>query len=253
MKAKIALLSTLFLLISFTAGPCEESVRLTNGEWPPYTSQKLPGNGLISEIVTQAFALSGIKVEFTFFDSWKRCYVLAQQGRYDGSLAWARTGEREKDFYFSDPVISHESVLFHLKQTPVTWMHIGDLKNLRISITNCYFYGDEFDKALTRGLITANVVYKDITHFHHLFQGRTQVFPMDKEVGYHLLRSFFPEKEQRRVTHNLKPIAKFPTCLVISRQIPPDRATRLLDAFNRGVAHLRKTERYRHLIVQCPL
>ncbi len=248
MKTKIALFGILLLLLPGTAGLCKDRVRLTNGEWLPYTSQQLPNYGIMSEIVTEAFALAGVAVEYTFFDSWKRSYVLAKKGRFDGSLSWAQTREREKDFYFSDPVISHKTVLFHLKATPFDWEQVIDLKGLRISVTNSYFYGDEFDTALARGQITAFMVYQDITNFHNLLQGRTDIFPMDNKVGYHLLRSGFSKEKQHLVTHHPKPIAEFATGLVISRQIPPERASRLLNAFNKGLAHLWQTGKYRNFI-----
>ncbi len=250
MKAKIALLGILFLLASGTAGLSNDKVRLTNGEWPPYTSQQLPNYGIMSKIITEAFALTGIKVEYTFFDSWKRCYVLAQKGRFDGSLGWTYTKKREKDFYFSDPVIAHKNVLFHLKSTPFDWELFTDLKDLRISVTNAYFYGDGFDNALDRGQITAFIVYKDIIHFRNLLQNRTDIFPMDDKVGDYLLRSEFSPKEQKLITHHPKPVGEFATGLVISKQIDKDRAIHLIKAFNKGLAHLKQTGKYQKLIVQ---
>ena len=42
-------------------------VGLTNGEWPPYTSQNLKNYGVFSPIVSEAFELEGMTVEYTFF------------------------------------------------------------------------------------------------------------------------------------------------------------------------------------------
>ena len=52
-------------------------VRLANGEWPPYTSLNLPNLGCDSQVVTEAFALEGIGVEYDFFP-WARGTCLLQ-------------------------------------------------------------------------------------------------------------------------------------------------------------------------------
>ncbi len=48
-----------------------ETIRLTNGEWQPYLSKDAPHHGFASHIVTEAFALVGVEVEYGFFP-WKR-------------------------------------------------------------------------------------------------------------------------------------------------------------------------------------
>ncbi|MBU2254212.1 MAG: amino acid ABC transporter substrate-binding protein, partial [Gammaproteobacteria bacterium] len=59
------LLSALFSLFcgAFAAA---ESVRLTNGEWPPYLGEQLPHKGVASRTVAEAFALQGIDVAWEF-------------------------------------------------------------------------------------------------------------------------------------------------------------------------------------------
>src|SRR4051812_4106968 len=93
------------LLLGAIAGlaHADRNVRITNGEWPPYLSANLPDNGLISRVVTEAFRLQGITVEYGFFP-WARALLLAKIGGWDGTVAWARSPARERDFYISDPV-----------------------------------------------------------------------------------------------------------------------------------------------------
>lgn len=248
MKAKTILLGILMLLISEVDGFGEQGIRLTSGEWPPYTSEKLPGYGMLSQLVTEAFALGGISVDYTFFDSWKRSYILARQGSFDGSLTWARIPQREKDFHFSDPIAAHENVLFHMKSLSFDWQDFSDLKPFRVSVTSFYFYGDAFDSAVKKGDFTPFVVYRDIANFHNLFQGRTDLFPMDKKVGYYLLRSAFGREQQHMVTHHPKSMGQPSTCLVISKEIPRERSAMLIRVFNRGLARLKTNGRYLEIL-----
>ena len=97
---------------SDVSGP--DTIRLTNGEWPPYLSEHLEHYGVVSRIVTEAFALEGVKVEYGFFP-WKQAYELAESGEWDGSLIWLRTPEREQYFYFSEPILQCNYVFWHLK------------------------------------------------------------------------------------------------------------------------------------------
>ncbi len=68
----LALVALLALLIS-VAHARAETLRITNGEWPPFTSQHLPHGGPLSRTVAEAFKQAGIKVEYGFFP-WKRSY-----------------------------------------------------------------------------------------------------------------------------------------------------------------------------------
>ncbi|MCP4687520.1 MAG: amino acid ABC transporter substrate-binding protein, partial [Desulfobacterales bacterium] len=112
---KILLL--LFLLCFASVGFAEETITLTNGEWPPYMSERLEHHGVVSRIVVEAFALEGVRVEYSFFP-WIRALSLAKAGAFDGSVVWWKTPEREKDFFFSDPVLDVRYVFFHLKSNP---------------------------------------------------------------------------------------------------------------------------------------
>ena len=67
------------------------SVRLSSGEWPPYTSENLPHFGLASRIVTEAFALKGITVEYGTF----RGRALLNSPRMaSGTVRWSGTKAR---------------------------------------------------------------------------------------------------------------------------------------------------------------
>jgi polar amino acid transport system substrate-binding protein len=63
----------------------------------------LPYFGLASRVVTEAFAAEGVTVEYGYFP-WARSFMLAQTGEWDGTLIWTKSAEREKDFYYSEPL-----------------------------------------------------------------------------------------------------------------------------------------------------
>ena len=106
----------LCLAIAMTqAASAGETIRITNGEWTPYLSEHLPHYGVSSHIVTEAFALVDVEVEYGFFP-WQRSFKLAKSGeKWDGSAVWYYSEERARHFHYSDAVNQVEMAFFHLK------------------------------------------------------------------------------------------------------------------------------------------
>ncbi len=51
----------------------------------------------------------------TLYRGATRAMDLAQNGDFDGMFVWFYEAEREKWFYFSDPLVDVRFVFFHLK------------------------------------------------------------------------------------------------------------------------------------------
>jgi polar amino acid transport system substrate-binding protein len=229
-----------------TMGIAEEEIRLTNGEWPPFTSKTLKHYGVYSHIVSEAFALEGVKVEYGFFP-WPRAYHYVKKGEWDGSVTWAPTLEKEKDVWFSDPVFYHTKVFFHRKQFSFDWNTLQDLKDLPIGATAQYTYGHEFDQAAKDGTLIVDYATRDIQNFRKLLAGRFLLFASDIDVGYDLLKKYFSPEESVLVTHHAKPIQQTGTCVIFNKGAP-DKSQRLLGLFNRGLKKLRQNGAYDQML-----
>jgi polar amino acid transport system substrate-binding protein len=216
----------------------EETIRITNGEWPPYLSEQLKFYGVASRIVTDAFALEGVTVTYGFFP-WKRALVLAQEGDWDASAVWLWSEERAENFYISDPVIKSTYVFFHLKSSPFEWEVINDLKGRRIGATLGYNYGEQFEQAEKNGAIEVDRVPEDEVNFKKLLAGRIDVFPMDKEVGYTMLRKLFKPEEIELFTHHPTPLRADPLHLLLSKKVEKNK--RLIELFNKGLKRLQES------------
>ncbi len=229
-------LSAIFLLIIVnTTCPAEETIRLTNGEWTPWLSKELKYYGLASRIVTEAFALEGVKVEYRFFP-WKRSYEAAKKGEWDGSVIWSRQSDREKAFYFSETVLNGKLVFFHLKNNKFDWKDIEDLKRVKIGAVIGYTYGENFDNAVKTGKISIQYVPKDVQNFAKLLAGRIQIFPVELDVGYEMINNNFKPDEAKLFTHHPKPIRVTSFHLILSRKVK--RNKRMLILFNKGLKRL---------------
>lgn len=222
----------------------QETIRLTNGEWPPYLSENLEHYGVVSHIVTEAFALEGVKVEYGFFP-WIRAYELAKSGEWDGSLIWLHTPEREQYFYFSEPILQCNYVFWHLKNYDFDWDSIEDLQDVTIGGTRGYFYEDIFSSLEKAGKVKVEWVSQDEQNFMKLLAGRIDLYVQDVNVSYSMLQNNFTPEERELITYQPKSVRTDDMCLILSRKV--DKNEDMLVLFNKRLQRLResgKIDRY---------
>jgi polar amino acid transport system substrate-binding protein len=218
-----------------------ETVRITNGEWPPFTSERIQHAGVLSRLVSEAFALEGVTVEYSYFP-WKRAYESAKTGEFDGSVGWAPTPAHLQDFYMSDPVIDVDKAFFHLKTTPFTWTTLEDLHPWRIGSTAGYSYGPDWDQAVKEGQLQIEEVTMDEQNIRKLVAKRVDVVAMEIEVADYMIQTFLTPEEAASITRHPKLLMQTPICLALSRE--SNRSETLLARFNRGLRLLKSSGRY---------
>jgi len=223
-----------------------DHIRLTSGEWAPYLSAERPHFGLAAHIVSEAFKLEGIEVEYGFFN-WNRAFDQAKAGRWNGSLVWGKKGDREEFFYFSDPVIREKAVLYHLKELNFHWTKYADLKDYTVGLTKSYHYSDQFQSAIEKGLFQVQITNKDILNFKKLLKKRIDLFPLDYVVAQDLLLNHFSIEEQQKITFHPNPVREGTQHLILSNQVPQN--TNLIKRFNKGLRALKASGQYQQLWV----
>ncbi len=239
MKLKNFILFLTFVFSMYSNGYAQQStIRLANGEWEPYQSENLKYRGVASRIVTEAFALGGVRVEYDFFP-WARSLELAELGEWDGTFLWFDTAERRKLFYVSDPLVDIQYVFFHLKSYSFDWKSIEDLKGIYIGATIKYDYGETFQQAEAEGRIKVERAPNDEINFNKLFLGRIQIFPNDLDAGYEILNRQFSPEQARQFTYHKIPIRSAPHHLLLSKKVASNQA--MMDIFNRGLSQLKSS------------
>ncbi len=242
MKKIIYFILGVFLLASsFNAVHAAEKVRLASGEYLPYLSENLKHYGFGSHIVTDAFAAAGIEVEYGFFP-WKRSLKLAKKGVWDGTILWVYTEEREKYFYYSDPVISGRKVFFHLKSTPFDWNTIDDLKGYRIAVSLGYSYGKLFDEAVKSGKINVWAKPTDKENFQRIIEGKSQIFPMNLEAGIYTIKKIFSSSIARQITYHPRTLDSYSYHLLLPKKKPGSE--QMIKQFNKGLKILIEDGRF---------
>lgn len=224
------------------ANETDSGVRLTNGYWPPYMENKPPHFGVISHIVSLAFAKHDTPVTYGFFP-WSRARLLAEKGLWDGSVAWTCRQRLLKYFHFSDPIVTHHYVLFHRTSMDFDWARIEDLESYRVGLTQDYNYGEEFEAAVAAGTISTDQTSSDASNFRKLAAGRIDLFPMEPAVGMDMLKALELEDA---ITFHPRPLQSDYLYLILSRRVPESK--RYLREFNEGLGKLKESGRLEELI-----
>ncbi len=222
-----------------------ETIRITNGEWQPFLSKDAPHHGFASHIVTEAFALVGVEVEYGFFP-WSRAMKLAREGIWDGTAVWGTSEERLQQFHFTDAVVPTTYVFFHLKSTAFDWDDYDDLGDLKVGGTVAYSYSEAFEAAEASGVFRTIRGRSDEVSLKNLLKGRIDVFPGEVMVTYEQIRDTFSEQESALFTHHAKPIVDKPLFVLLNKDVPGNE--RMLDLFNDGLRQLKASGRYDQII-----
>lgn len=227
----------------------DTTIRLTSGEWVPYTGANFPNYGCDSWVVTEAFALEGITVEYGFFP-WARSYYLSETGQWDGAIEWADTeAHRETHYVSAEPLSKQEWVFFYRQDHPLEWATMNDLAGKTIGITIGYAYSDVFEELMSNGNATFDEAPSDDLGFKKLIGGRIDVFPIERRVGYVIMSENLTPEEQALVTEHPKPISEFLPYLLLSKAVPENEQRIAL--FNNGFKRLQESGRYAEIMQTC--
>ncbi|ODN41430.1 substrate-binding periplasmic protein [Piscirickettsia litoralis] len=215
MRSWLNILIWIFTLNQAYAQPITD-ITVVTGEWPPYTTQTLTGYGITSSVVIQAFAARGVAVEFKWLP-FKRAFSEAREANYDGTIPWFKIPEREKYFYFSDPVGFSDTMIWYNKKSPLFFDSIDSLKGVVVGGTIGYSYGKKFDKA-SQAEFNYELARSDLINLKKLALGRIEAFPCDKEVCLSLVKQHLTKEEANALSFAEKPLVSIPTYFLVSKK-----------------------------------
>ena len=224
---------------------CAETLTLSVGEYPPLDSPDLPHNGLIPRIVTAAFRLEGVEVEYKFMP-WPRAYEESKEGRVHGTVQWLYSAQREEEHYFSDPIMEESYVWFYLKKNTFEWQDFEDLTGMTIGARQGFTYNTEFYQARDNGTIDVKMLGSNKQNLDMLFNDRIDVFIEQLDVGYFGILDNYYGKGSQQFSHHPKPVFIKENHLLLSRQFE-DNPT-YIDKFNKGLKRLKASGKFQQYV-----
>jgi len=234
-------------MVVFTKDLFAETIRISSGEWEPFLSHYSYQYGLDAHIVTEAFKLEGVTVEWAFFP-WQRSYQNAKDvENWDASCCWWPDKEIYNEFLVSDVITKTSFVFFHLKNYKFRWSSLQELQELKIGGTVTYDYGKEFMDAVNRKTLDVEIATKDEFNYKKLLVGQIQIFPNDPHVGNAQIINSLSSDEAALLTHNPKKFGINTLHLIINKN--NQRSKYLLEKFNVGMKKLKAGTLYQQMLV----
>lgn len=227
------------------APACANPVRIAVGDWPPYFSETAEGYGTYAQVVTRAFELEGLEVEYGFFP-WKRALLETKEGRWDASAGWGRTEEREPFFHFCDAVLMEREQFFFAAARPVSASNINDLGGMSLGVIEGAALGEELNKLVADGNVT---IYRQATMenlFIMLDVGRVDLVMSNGKVASDAISKAFAASEDKRFRPLPEVAVNWDYRVIVSKKI--DDGADLCDRFNRGLETLRDSGEFERLL-----
>ena len=231
----------LILLLSCPNLILAHNITIAVGDWPPYISQEQKHDGVVTHIIKDVFTEMDMKANIKFFP-WARAYKDTAIGIFNATGVWMHKTEREKDFIYSDAILTEQFVFFHMKSFKFNWTSVADLTGIKMAGNLAYSYGPKIDKAIEAGSIVMERTIHPMQNFKKLLIGRVQLHPIEINVGYSSLKKNFTLSEQTQITHHPKPLLNNLSYLMFPKHLK--ESTKLMKRFNKELAKFKANGQY---------
>ena len=224
--------------------PDNVKVLLVTGEYPPYTSEKLPHGGFFTQIVSAVLKDMGVEYEIRFYP-WHRCEEMIQNGQAWASFPYANTTQKASKYLLSAPVLSARHKYFYLKDNQKIAQKEGepkalpDFKDCVFGGANGYWYGSKADLTAL-GLTKVQWAEDPYGLVRMLYNGRIEVFAEDELVGRDVIHRLYQGEEDKFATLSNNAIT-WEYLLIVSKDYP--RSEELLIKFNDSLKKLKENGR----------
>ena len=228
--------------------PCRASRKLTLAatEYPPYYGHSLPDGGPVTELSVLALRHSGYDADVQFLP-WARALQAGKDGSVDALVGVWHAPERDKDFLFSQPVISNRILLCRRQgRGPTHFTGFEALRPYTVGVVRGY----ADPPGLAAAGIKVEAVGEDLQNLRKLLADRIDLVLIDGRVADHLIRLHMPEARSA-IDCIEPPVQEHPQHLATSRRAAD--AAAIVAAFNRGLHALRESGRHHEILARARL
>lgn len=209
-----------------------DPVKIIVGEWAPYMSMEMDSPGIATKIIERAFKTQGMSVEFEFLQ-WSKSLEAVTSGKAVGAALWRKTSKREKEFFFSDPVIHIKYLVCFRKENPIKGNRFDDFNNITIAVTNSMDYGLDLKKALQKKKFKLKRGSSDTVNITALLKGEVDGIIIEEMRLNKIILPKISGLDADKLSSNPDPIYSIPQHLIFPKnQKGSKNLTRI---FNRGL------------------
>ena len=223
-----------FLFFSFSpAFSQEKTLNFGTVNWPPYFGENLENGGIMTEITTEAFKRTGWDYNLKFMN-WNRAMGLAKKGKLDGVQGAYYNKERDRNFMFTDEIISANIVIFQKKGAGISYNSLEDLKDYTFGILRGWAYPEEFVKA---DYLEKEETDTPKTNILKLLKDRVDLIVADKLVTLDVANEHYPDQADR-IEALEPPLEEKPLHVIVTEKLP--NHAEIVNDFNKGLKMLKE-------------
>jgi polar amino acid transport system substrate-binding protein len=232
------LLAIELLLIAALAIPVHatELNLVTGDQYAPFTDQRLPHGGMLSEMMKVIFHKMGYAVHIDF-KPWKRGYMEAREGLYLGTFPYAKTDERLREFLYSEPLHVVREVFYVRRDATIRYAQDEDLTGLTVCRPLGYLLSD-IQPLLDAKIVTVQQPSQLENCFRMLELKRVDLVVINDTVGKEVVASIYGASGQSAFKILEKSLAELSLHFIISKQNPD--GSLYIQAFNTALEELKR-------------
>ncbi|MEY8198812.1 MAG: transporter substrate-binding domain-containing protein [Colwellia sp.] len=210
-------------------------------EWPPFTGEKLQNQGVMVDIVKQAFKTSGHDLVVSIVP-WDRAMADTKSRQTDVMIGLWYSDKRAKDYLFSKPFLYNRIVFIKRSDDSFEFNGLEGLKGKKVGVVRNYSYNDAF-KATTnfKKPETSNLQ----SNLKKLAAGRIDLTLEDEIVARYILNEELKQLNNK-ITLTANALDEKSVHIAISRNNP--NAAALIAAFDKGIDVLKANGNYEKII-----
>ncbi|MEH6499535.1 MAG: transporter substrate-binding domain-containing protein [Pseudoalteromonas distincta] len=233
----LTILLGLFACAKLLAAP----VHIVSEEWPPFIySQDGELKGADKEITEQVLSQLGYQVTWQLMP-WRRVLHDVATGAADAILDIAPHADHQDAYLFTtEPLSSHETVLFHDLRRPFAFNDLPDLAGLVVGVSPGYLYNNpEF--------INSDDFFREPApsfeaNLQKLLRGRVDLVAMSRPVGIYTSRVLGVEDQ---LGFHATPLSTSDFYLAFHRA---DKWQDTAQRFSEALDQFKNTEEYREIL-----
>lgn len=219
----------------------QKMIHAVSEAWPPFVDPSKPREGLSIEIVKAAYKTQGYAMKLEYLP-WARAEEGVKDGRYDILPNTWHTEKRTKYLYYSEKYASNMVKFIAVKKDNFQYKNLSSLNGKVIGTIRSYGYGDAFLSATT---FKRDEVGDFMLNIKKLIAGRVHLTLEDEIVA----RVIIANKDTRlldKIRFVDNPLST--NHLYVTCGLKNPRHEELIDAFNRGLAELKRNGKYEKIM-----
>ncbi|GLR11618.1 hypothetical protein GCM10007907_04080 [Chitinimonas prasina] len=231
----------LMLCAAFGVSHADTFVVVTGNDYAPFADQKLPEGGMTTEIVKRALAESKAELKLDW-QPWSRGLEETKAARFAGTFPYLKTPEREVEFLYSQPIYTIEDRLFAKPGSNLDAANLKTLEGKKICLPLGWAPAAKLAPMLKSGALKQDQP-KDISTCVKMVQaGRADFFVTDQFQGNAALQA----AGAKDISMGASTVGSATLHLIAIKSGSQSKA--LLDAFNNGLAALKKSGEYERIV-----